>query len=95
MNIYVTFYFISVTPVVQFTHDISSQVTVCALPNVAVPADDVITLDLVPEGAKQDDVIPSTSTEMGSSQTPLTDPATVKSAKTQAKGRVAKKQYVS
>ena len=84
------------TPVVQFPHDVSSQVSITSLPTVGnEPNEEVVTIDLEPDllqGASQE-VIPSTSTGITSSQTPITDPASVISAKTKPKGQAAKKQH--
>ena len=84
------------TPVVQFPHDVSSQVSITSLLTVGnEPNEEVVTINLEPDllqGASQD-MIPSTSTGITSSQAPITDPASVISAKTKPKGRAAKKQH--
>ena len=79
-------YFFAVDPVIQFPHDVITNVAVCALPTVG---EDAIPIDIDPpsiEGTQgNDDVQPSTSTAVAQ------QPVTNVSAVSKAKGRSAKK----
>ena len=77
----------SVPSVVQFPHEVRSNIVVAALPTIGEPNEAVIAVEMdppQPESAVQDP-IPCTS-----SQVPITDPSSV--AKPREKGRKAKRK---
>ena len=83
---------ITVTPVVQFPHNVSTVLEVSALSTVN--NEPVVSLQLdpdLPEDASMGPT-PSTSQAHESSQEPITDPDSVKSVLTKPKGHAAKKR---